>query len=261
MLLTIDAGNTNIVFAVHDGQEFKHIWRCKTEAGKTADEYTAFLFPHFTREGLFFQHVKETVICSVVPDANEALVGFCKQNFGHVPLLVDHEVVAPYLPVKLKAPHEIGADRLVNGLAAAKLYQTPAVVIDFGTATTFDVIDAKGQYAGGMIAPGVNLSMSALHAAAAKLPVVDIRKPEKVIGDDTVSAMQSGLFWGYVGLVEGIMARLGSHLPQKPCVIATGGLAGLFATELKIIDEVDPDLTLRGLLYISQAYKEQTKAA
>lgn len=261
MLLAIDAGNTNIVFAVHDGRAFRHIWRVNTVPGKTADEYAALLFQLFGREGLDFNVVEGSLICSVVPDADEQLRQMCEKSFGSSPVFVDHKMIAPYLPVKLKEPGPVGADRLVNAMAVKQLYRSPAAVIDFGTATTFDIIDAKGVYIGGIIAPGADLSLSALHRMTAKLPKIDIRKPESVIGKDTVGAMQSGIYWGYIGLVEGIMARLGKYLPQKPFVVATGGLSGLYAQDLKMLDKVDKDLTLSGLVHIYQAYKEQSKVA
>ena len=248
MLLTIDAGNTNVVFAVYDGEAQNHVWRCKTDSGRTSDEYAAWLFQLFTREGLAFESINHAVICSVVPQANRQLLQLCFDSFGCEALMVSHETVA--LDIKLDRPAEIGADRLVNAIAVLQDYSVPAIVIDFGTATTFDVIDANGAYIGGVIAPGVNLSMEALHMAAAKLPKVDIVKTQSVIGSDTVSAMQSGTYWGYVGMIEGTINRITEELGEKPVVIATGGLAGLFADTIPQIEKVDKDLTLRGLLHI-----------
>jgi len=259
MLLTIDAGNTNVVFAVYDGETQKHMWRCKTDSGRTADEYAAWLFQLFTKESLSFDAVNNAVLCSVVPQANHHLLQLCQASFGCNPLEVSHQTVA--LDIRLDKPSEIGADRLVNTVAVLQGYNAlPAIVIDFGTATTFDVINAEGAYIGGVIAPGVNLSMEALHMAAAKLPKVDIKKTQSVIGHDTISAMQAGIYWGYVAMIEGTIKRMTDELGQKPLVIATGGLANLFGDTISIIDHVDHDLTLRGLLHIHQNSKQEMAA-
>ncbi|PJB72985.1 MAG: pantothenate kinase [Alphaproteobacteria bacterium CG_4_9_14_3_um_filter_47_13] len=251
MLLAIDAGNTNIVFAVYDGDAQRCVWRCKADNGRTGDEYAAWLFPLFMQEKLEFAAITEAVICSVVPDANFHLMNLCRSRFGCDPFMVSHETVS--LRISLDKPAEIGADRLVNALAVLHDYQSPAIVIDFGTATTFDVINDDDVYIGGVIAPGVNLSMEALHKAAAKLPRITIEKPSSVIGKDTISAMQSGVYWGYVGMIEGTLGRIMQELGWcKPLVIATGGLASLFADTITDIDKVDKDLTLRGLVHIYQ---------
>lgn len=255
MLLAIDAGNTNVVFAVYDGDEQRHSWRCKTDSGRTADEYAAWLFQLFTQEQIDFSQITDAVLCSVVPAANFHLTQLCQNTFECSPLIVSHETVA--LKINLDKPAEIGADRLVNAIAVLHDYSAPAVVIDFGTATTFDVINAEGAYMGGVIAPGVNLSMEALHMAAAKLPKVDIKKTQSVIGSDTVSAMQSGVYWGYVGMIEGTLQRIEQELGAKPAVIATGGLAGFFADTVTAIEKVDKDLTLRGLLHIYQSSRNR----
>ncbi|MCB9991412.1 MAG: type III pantothenate kinase [Rhodospirillales bacterium] len=259
MLLTIDAGNTNVVFALYDGAQQVQMWRCKTDSGRTADEYTAWLYQLFSQNGLDFNLVSETIICSVVPDANVHLVQLCEKTFGAAPLMVSHETVQ--MTVNLDKPAEIGADRLVNAVAVLACYQAPAVVIDFGTATTFDVINGRGEYCGGVIAPGVNLSMQALHQAAAKLPKIGIQKTDKVIGTDTVSAMQSGVYWGYVAMIEGTLARIEAEMGEKPLVIATGGLADLFADTVPAIEKVDKNLTLRGLLSIHKQANRGQKAA
>lgn len=253
MLLTIDAGNTNIVFALHDGEDFGEVWRCQTIAGRTADEYAAWLYQFFTQSGRSFADVGEAIISSVVPDANYHLETLCRDTFSCDPILVTYQDTG--LPIKLDKPSEIGADRLVNAVAIVKDYRFPAIVIDFGTATTFDVIDADGAYIGGAIAPGINLSASALHQAAAKLPKISIARTEKVIGTDTISAMQSGVFWGYVGMIEGVLGRMEKELGRKPFVIATGGLAHLFAENIPAIEKIDNDLTLRGLAYIYEQKK------
>ena len=179
--------------------------------------------------------------------------------FRSPPVMVGRDV-APDLVIKLSKPEEVGADRIVNAVAVKTHYKFPAVVVDFGTATTFDVVDAEGAYCGGVIAPGVNLSMSALHQAAAKLPRINIKKPNNVIGKETVEAMQSGIYWGYVSMIEGLVARISKEMGVKPYVIATGGLASLFAQGTSVIEKIDEDLTLKGLIAIHQQLKE-SKAA
>ena len=250
MLLAIDAGNTNFTFAVYgrDGQ-MAHSWRCRTDPLRTADEYAAWFFQLLSMKGLRLDAIHDAIISSVVPDANFHLQLFCRQTLGVEALMVTAQMDLG-LTIALDRPAEIGADRLVNAVAVLRDYKTPAIVIDFGTATTFDVINGKGEYCGGAIAPGANLSMSALHMAAAKLPKISVQKTQSVIGHDTVSAMQSGVYWGYVGLIEGMVRRIAEELGEKPFVIATGGLAGLFAESIECIDKTDEDLTLRGLMYI-----------
>lgn len=250
MLLAIDAGNTNTVFALYDGDALKGVWRCRTEGARTADEYAAWLYQVFTMDGFCFADVKASVIGSVVPDANFNLLTLCRKRFSCEPLIVSAQTVP--IKINLPRPEEVGADRLINAYAAVRDYGSPAIIIDFGTATTFDVVDEQGAYAGGAIAPGPNLSMEALQHAAAKLPRVTIKKPAAVIGTGTVSAMQSGIYWGYVGLIEGLLSRLSAEMKAKPFVIATGGLAGLFAADLPAVNKVDEDLTLRGLYLLTQ---------
>ncbi len=259
MLLAIDAGNTNIVFAVHNGKEFTHIWRCQTIGGRTADEYASWIHQLFIHAGLSFADVSDAVISSVVPDANMNLVKFCKDAFGCEALLLTHTDID--VQINLDRPADVGADRLVNALAVKMHYSFPAIVIDFGTATTFDVLDAQGSYIGGVIAPGINLSMVALYEAAAKLPKINVRKTEKVIGFDTVSAMQSGVYWGYVGMIEGTIKRIIQEMGGKPQIIATGGLAHLFSESIPEIEVIDEDLTLRGLYDIYQAKQNSQMAA
>lgn len=255
MLLAIDAGNTNIVFAAYKGTERVRGWRCVTGRFRTDAEYAAWL----RQEGLDFGGVEAAVLCSVVPDADPALIRLCERNFGAPPLLVTHENAG--METRLRHPERAGADRLVNAVAVKAFYKYPAVVVDFGTATTFDVVDSEGIFRGGIIAPGVNLSAQALHSATAKLPRIEnIEKPAAVIGADTVPAMQSGLYWGYVSMVEGLLARIGAEMGAKPFVIATGGLSGLFAESLPSVDAQDPDLTLRGLVYIYETCGRRTAA-
>jgi type III pantothenate kinase len=249
MLLAIDAGNTNIVFALsRDGRDLEHVWRCRTDAARAADEYTSLLHPLFHRAGIEFDAVKKVIIASVVPDADFNLLRLCRDVFGCEPFIVNSSNVP--LSIALPRPQEAGADRLVNACAAIRDYGAPAIVIDFGTATTFDVVDSSGAFCGGVIAPGINLSLAALKQAAAKLPRIDVVRPARVIGTDTVSAMQAGIYWGYVDLVGGLLKRIADELGAKPRVIATGGLAPMFAEAIPAIEKVDPDLTLRGLLHI-----------
>jgi type III pantothenate kinase len=257
MLLAIDAGNTNIVFALYDGSLCKGLWRAKTDAARTADEYTVFLAQHFSLSGLSFKDVTDVIISSVVPDANFALGALSQKAFGCTAGFIGKGINLPALAIKLDRPGEVGADRLVNAVAAVSCYHAPAVVVDFGTATTFDVVDGEGAFCGGVIAPGPNLSLTALHMAAAKLPKIGVARPERAIGRNTVEAMQSGVFWGYVGLVEGLLGRIESEMREKPVVIATGGLAPLFQDAIPRIDHVDEELTLKGLLSIYRTLKKQ----
>ena len=257
MLLAIDAGNTNIVFALHDGKEVVHSWRCKTEAGRTADEYASWLYPLFQSAGLRFDVVEAAIISSVVPDANFNLKRLCERTFACPYSMVNHDLVNGHLQIKINKPEELGADRIVNALAVKTFYKYPAIVVDFGTATTFDVVDSDGAYCGGVIAPGINLSVSALHQAAAKLPKIGIKKPDQVIGRDTVEAMHSGIYWGYVSMVEGMIKRLSNEMGEKPFVMATGGLAGLIAQGTDILETTDEDLTLKGLVTIHQQTRKK----
>ena len=256
MLLAIDAGNTNVVFAVFDGKERRAVWRCKTDAARTADEYIAFLSQLCEIEKITFKSITEVIVSSVVPDVNFPLRLMAFQAFGKKAKFIGKEIKDVGVKIKLDKPEEIGADRLVNAVAVLKHYKAPAIVVDFGTATTFDVID-KGGFCGGAIAPGVNLAISALHMAAAKLPKVSITQPKKAIGTNTVSAIQSGIYWGYVGLVEGMIKRLSAEMKTKPLIIATGGLAPLFEENIPLINVIDNELTLKGLLSIHESLKKK----
>lgn len=250
MLLAIDSGNTNIVFAAFDGETVRGEWRSSTTTDRTADEYGVWLTQLMTIAGLQPKDIDAVIIATVVPATLFSLKTLSRKYFGCEPLVVGEPEVKLGLSVLLDRPEEVGADRLVNAVAAHKYYQGPLIVIDFGTATTFDVVDAAGNYCGGAIAPGPNLSLEALHAAAAKLPRVAIGRPKQVIGKATVPAMQSGVFWGYIGLIEGLVQRIQDEFGQPMTVVATGGLAPLFMDATEVIDRIDPDLTLRGLLEI-----------
>lgn len=250
MLLAIDVGNTNIVFAVCDNGQVKGQWRMATDRHRTADEYVAWLMFHMERAGITPKQLTGSILASVVPDANFSLRALCHSLTGKYPLVVGDADVKLPMKVKIDNPQELGADRLVNAIAAWDKYKNAHIIIDFGTATTFDVVDAKGDYIGGVIAPGVNLSLEALQNAAAKLPSVAIKNPGNVIGKHTISAMQSGIYFGYIGLIEGIVARISKELGQPMPVVATGGLAPLYAKETNIIQHVDAELTIRGLQLI-----------
>jgi type III pantothenate kinase len=257
MLLAIDAGNTNTVFAVFDGFDRRGAWRAATEARRTSDEYAVWLDQVMRRDGIDPGTIDQAIIASVVPSTIFNLSRLCTERFGSRPLIIGEDGVYLGIEVLIDRPEDVGADRLVNAVAAYDLVGGPLVVLDFGTATTFDVVDGEGNYRGGVIAPGVNLSLDALHQAAAKLPKVDIVKPPRVIGKSTVGAMQAGLYWGYVGMIEGLVGRIraemiGGGIGAPRSVIATGGLAVLFAEATSVIDRIDDDLTLRGLAIINQ---------
>ena len=250
MLLAIDSGNTNIVFAVFDGDTVRGEWRASTNSSRTADEFGVWLTQLLSLSGLKPQDITAAIIASVVPALVFNLKSLCRRYFRCEPLVVGDVGVDLGLEILLERPEEVGADRLVNAVAAHHCYDGAAIVVDFGTATTFDVVDSLGNYCGGAIAPGINLSLEAMHMAAAKLPRVAIGRPKEVIGKTTVSAMRSGIFWGYVGLIEGLVRRTKEEFGGAMTVIATGGLAPLFREATDVIDHLDLDLTLRGLLEI-----------
>jgi type III pantothenate kinase len=255
MLLVIDAGNTNVVIAVHDRSGWRGTWRIATDAQRTSDEYAVWLLALLSHSNLKPAEINRAVIGTVVPAALYHLRRLCRDWFDVEPL-VARAALDWGFEIKVDTPDDVGADRLVNALAAHARYGGPLVVIDFGTATTFDVVDHEGSYMGGVIAPGVNLSIEALHRAAARLPRIGIGRPQAVIGRATVPAMQSGIYWGYVGMVEGLVARIRAEFdgemhtvgePRKLKVVATGGLAPLFGEGTTVIERIDPDITLEGL--------------
>lgn len=247
MLLAIDAGNTNTVFALCDGDAISHVWRIKADASRTADEYAAWLLPLLQQAGLGFADISDVVIASVVPSANFNFRKFCTRYLGHTPLFIGDAATSHGLTIRLPHPESLGADRVANVMAAVAQYKTPMIVIDFGTATKLEVIDATGAYIGGIIAPGINQSVDALHMATAKLPKIDIVKPERVTGIDTISAMRSGVFWGYVSMIEGLVKRLCDENNFKPFILVTGGLAPLFDGHITGVDKTDDMLTIQGL--------------
>lgn len=250
MLLTIDSGNTNIVFALHDGAGQRAVWRSASDPRRTADEYGVWLNQIMGLNGFAAADVTAAIIATVVPDALYSLRVLCRSYFDCEPMVVGDPDVRLGLEALVDSPAEVGADRLVNAVGAHERFGGPLIVIDFGTATTFDVIDGAGNYVGGAIAPGVNLSLEALHMAAAQLPRVAVRRPDTVIGKRTVPAMLSGVYWGYVGLVDGLVRRIEDEFGQEMRAVATGGLAPLFAEGCPAIDALDPEMTQRGLASI-----------
>ena len=250
MLLAIDSGNTNIVFAVYDGEVRRGEWRAASDAKRTADEYGVWLTQLMALENLTRADITDSIVATVVPETLFSLKGLCRKYFSSDPMVIGDPAVEVGVEILVSAPDEVGADRLVNAAAAHWRYGGPLIVIDFGTATTFDVVDNDGNYFGGVIAPGINLSLDALHMAAAKLPRVAVQRPETVIGKRTVPAMMSGVYWGYVGLIEGLVARIKAEFGAPMSVVATGGLAPLFMDATDVIEHLDPDLTLRGLAEI-----------
>ena len=249
MLLAIEQGNTNTLFAVHDGSDWVAQWRTATQSNRTADEYAAWLFQLLALTGLKFEMLDACIISSVVPQSVFNLRNLARRYLKVEPLVIGENVELG-IPVRLEKPSEAGADRLVNAIGAHAVFTGVLIVIDSGTATTFDIVAADGGFEGGVIAPGINLSMEALHAAAAKLPRVAIRRPVKTIGRDTVGAMQAGVFWGYIALIEGLIARIKAEWGRPMTVVATGGVASLFQGATDSIDHFDSDLTIRGLLEI-----------
>jgi len=251
MLLAIDSGNTNTVFAIFDDNRLVGEWRAATYPNRTADEHGVWLLQLLSAQNIDIRSINQTIIATVVPEALFGLSGLCKKYFNSKPLVVGHSQVEIGIQIKLDDPSQIGADRLANAVAGHNFYKGPLIIIDFGTATTFDVIDQNGAYCGGVIAPGINLSLAALDGAAARLPRIGIERPQSVIGNNTVSAMQSGVYWGYVSLIEGLVERITKEYGHKMKVVATGGLAPIFSEATRAIQEIDIDMTLRGLAYIN----------
>ena len=247
MLLTVDVGNTNTVFAIWDDEKWRCRWRLVTDSQRTADEYGVWLHQLLQLQNLDFADLTSMIISSVVPDTNFHLGQLGKAYLHQDPLIVGSPNVDLGLKIRIDEPASVGADRLANAVGAHIKYPGEAIVIDFGTATTFDVVESDGAYGGGIIAPGIHLSVEALHNAAAKLPNISIERPEAVVGKDTISAMQSGVYWGYVGLIEGLIVRIKEERGNNLQVIATGGLAHLFGHGTNMIQHIDEDLTIDGL--------------
>lgn len=249
MLLVMDIGNSNIVMGLYDGDELRHHWRVATDRNKTEDEYGMLATNLFQSVNLLPSQVSGVILSSVVPPLNFTIERMCEKYFRQKPLVVGPGIKTG-LNIKYEYPREVGSDRIVNAVAAIHHYGTPLIVVDFGTATTFCYVDERGQYWGGAIAPGIGISTEALVSRAAKLPRIEIAKPASVVGRNTIAAMQSGIYYGFVGQVEGIVRRMMAEYGTEPKVVATGGLAPLVANETECIHVVDPYLTLKGLRLI-----------
>jgi type III pantothenate kinase len=254
MLLTIDIGNTNIVLGVFEGEELRATWRMATGINQMADEYAALLLNLLHHQSLDTSDIKEVALCSVVPPLTTTFVDLSQRYFYTTPLVVGAGVKTG-VRIRMDNPREVGADRIADAAAAHHLYGGPVIVIDLGTATTFDIISKEGDYIGGIIATGIATAAEALFTRTAQLPRVELAPPKRVIGTNTVAAMQSGIIYGYASLVEGMLARIQKELGEKALVVATGGYATLIAKETTVIDKVNPDLTLIGLRLIYQMNK------
>lgn len=246
MLLVIDVGNSNIVLGIYDGAKLVRNWRISTDKSRTSDEYAVLLHSLFAQAGLGFDSVKATIISSVVPPLTGVMESVSRDLFRRTPYVVGAGIRTG-MPIKYDNPREVGADRIVNAVAGYEKHRCALIIVDFGTATTFDYVNGEGEYCGGAIAPGVAISLEALFQRASKLPRVDIAKPDQVIAKNTVESMQAGIFYGYVGLVDEIVDRIKAECREQPRVIATGGLAKLIAPESRTIEDVDDFLTLDGL--------------
>lgn len=249
MLLTIDVGNTNTVFALHNGTRFLGEWRCATAAQRTADEYQVWL-SMLIQAVADPQEIDAMIVSSVVPEVVFNLKTLGQKYFNCTPRVVGREDCKLPVDVRVDTGTQVGADRLVNTVGAFDRFGGDLIVVDFGTATTFDVVATDGAYVGGVIAPGVNLSLRALHEAAAALPHVDVAKPATAVGKNTIACMQSGVFWGYVGLIERIAKAIQDERDRPMTVIGTGGLSNLFRHGTDVFDHIDADITLHGLLLI-----------
>ena len=253
MLLAIDVGNTNIVIGAFRGQTLVHTWRLTTIRERTADELGILVTNLCERHEIRNVDISGIIVASVVPPLTGTLLSMVSEYFGRVPLLFEPALNGG-MPILIDNPSEVGADRVANGIAAFANYGKglPLIIVDFGTATTFDAVSARGEYLGGIICPGPNVSAEALFQRAARLPRIDVKKPARVIGTNTIAAMQSGLFWGYVDMVEGLLRRMKVELGGGATILATGGLAPIVAPESSLIEHVDQDLTLHGLRLVWQ---------
>jgi type III pantothenate kinase len=260
MLLVLNVNNTNTLIAIYnlhpDGAtaELRATWRIQTRHGQTADEYAILIRSLLTSEGVTFAAIRDVVIASVVPPLDWTIRQFCERYFAGKPLFIGPGVKTG-LPILTDNPSEVGADRVANCIGAFRHYGGPTIVVDFGTATNFDVVSSRGEFLGGAIAPGLTISAEALFARAARLPRVEIRKPSKIIGTNTVDNLQIGLFWGHIGLVDFILERMIAELGPKTKCVATGGLAGVLAAESKYITEVNEFLTLEGLRIVYENHR------
>lgn len=249
MILVVDVGNTNIVLGIYRDKELLHHWRVSTNRSATVDEYGMLLHNLFQHSGRSFGQIEGVIISSVVPPLMVVLENLCHQYMNRTPFIVGPGIKTG-LNIRVDNPKEVGADRIVNAVAAIEMYSPPCIIVDFGTATTYDYIDASGQLLGCAIAPGIGISTEALYQKAAKLPRIELVKPKSVVGRNTVTAMQAGIIFGYVAQVDGIVQRIKQEFQVNPTVIATGGLADLIASESVTIQIVNPLLTLQGLQMI-----------
>ena len=256
MLLVIDVGNSNTVLGIYRDGVLEHDWRVATDKYRTVDEYAMLIHDLFRLAGIAFDDLADVIISCVVPPMLNTLEGLCRQYCRLTPYVVGPGIKTG-MPIQYDNPKEVGADRIVNAVAAYERCKCGLIVVDFGTATTFDVISADGEYQGGAIAPGIGISAEALFDRASKLPRVEFSRPGQVIAKNTVNSMQAGIFFGYVGLVEGIVARMKKELPVAPTVVATGGLAAPIAEATSSIDLVEPYLTLEGLSLLYQRNRQQ----
>ena len=250
MLLAIDTGNTNTLFAIHDGKDWVVEWRIATNASRTADEYAVWFHQLMDMQGLKFSDLDACVISTVVPQSLFNMRNLARRHLGVEPIIIGDEGVDVGVGVRTDNPKEVGADRLVTALGAVQKYKGNLIIIDSGTATTFDVVSEDKHFEGGIIAPGINLSVKALHEAAAQLPRIAIVKPNRVVGKNTVEAMQAGIFWGYIGLIDGLVRKIIEEDGRDFTVIGTGGVASLFQGASETIEHYDSNLTIDGLLEI-----------
>ena len=250
MLLAIDTGNTNTLFAIHDGLDWIVEWRIATNSTRTADEYAVWFHQLLKMQNLSFSDITDCIISTVVPQSLFNMRNLARRHLDVEPMVVGDDNVKLPIIAKIDNPKEVGADRLVTAVGALMRYKAPMIIVDSGTATTFDVVDEDGNFVGGIITPGINLSVKALHEAAAKLPRIAIVKPEKVVGTNTVSAMQSGIFWGYIALIDGLIKQIKDEQGVDYTVIGTGGIASLFDGASKAINHYDSRLTIDGLFEI-----------
>lgn len=249
MILVVDVGNTNIVLGLYEGSTLHRNWRISTNRSGTSDEYGVLIYNLFRLAGISVERIEGVIISSVVPPLMFVLEELCLKYLNRAPYIVGPGIKTG-LNIRVDNPKEVGADRIVNAVAALELYGAPSIIVDFGTATTYDYIDASGQLLGCAIAPGIGISTEALYQRAAKLPRIELIKPKSVIGKNTVSAMQAGIVYGYVGQVDGIVSRIIDEYGTSPKVVATGGLAEMIASESRTISVVNPLLTLEGLRFI-----------
>lgn len=257
LLLAIDQGNTNTIFAIFEDDTLVGQWRIATRTERTADEYAVWLHQLLALGGIDSSKIADAVVASVVPRALFDLKVLCRKHFNCDPLVVG-EGAQLGIPLRIDDPGEAGADRLVNAVGAFIRFGGPLIVIDFGTATTFDVIDEDGGFAGGVFAPGIDLALDAMHRISAKLPHIGVARPARVIGTNTVACMQSGAYWGYVSLIEGVVRRIRAEYGKPMQTVATGGLAPLFEAASDVIDSFDPDITVRGLCEVWRRSRQPT---